>query len=325
MEYNAHALGYYHGYLMTDSKEALENSYKTGFRIFEVDIQRTSDGHFIAYHMWTKDDADRLQIPFDPSNPVPDLKTFRNYRYLTKAFPGGLTPLTLKEIFAFMKKHPDTTMMFDFKAAVTTPDNPELMQSLAAAFTDEDLIRQSVVETYSLNNARYLYEAGYPNIQPWIDLPEYSEKGFQSIEEILDFIKKYSVKNVSISYARIKNNPAELEALHQAGVRVFSHSWESIYYYAWKTAKDFKEPEKLGLDVATIDLPMHNGRLPEREEVVLNMTLPPDRNKEIAYLSAYERIRMKFTKYRYRLLSHLLFGKKAKKYREKYKKLSAIV
>ena len=63
MEYNAHALGNYHGHIMTNSKEALLNSYKTGFRFFEVDIQQTSDGHFVAYHLWSKNDADRLQIP----------------------------------------------------------------------------------------------------------------------------------------------------------------------------------------------------------------------------------------------------------------------
>lgn len=217
MEYNAHALGNYRGHTMTNSKEALENSYKTGFRFFETDIQRTSDGHFVAYHLWTKADADNLHIPYNAQQPVPDLKTFLNYRYLTNVFPAGLTPLTLEDIFDFMKKHGDVTVMFDFLAGYVDRDNPELMQSFAAVFTDKEIIRRSVVETYSLNNARYLYEAGHPNIQPWIDMPEYSEKGFQSIEEIAAFIKKYSVKNVSISPLRVKNYPTDLEVLHKEG------------------------------------------------------------------------------------------------------------
>lgn len=286
MEYNAHALGNYRGHTMTNSREALENSYKTGFRFFETDIQRTSDGHFVAWHLWTQADADNLRIPYNARQPVPDLKTFLNYRYLTNVFPAGLTPLTLEDIFDFMKKHRDATVMFDFLAGYVDRDNPELMRSFAAAFTDEDIIRRSVVETYSLNNARSLYEAGYPNVQPWIDTPENSEKGFQSIEEIAAFVKKYAVKNVSMSPSRIKNNPADLEVLHKEGVRVFSPGWN--------TPDDLKTAEKSGVDVATTDLPMCDGS-------------------------------SKMKKLRYRLLSHLLFGKKAEKYKEKYKRLSACI
>lgn len=280
MEYNAHALGNYRGHTMTNSKEALENSYKTGFRFFETDIQRTSDGHFVAYHLWTQADADNLHIPYNAQQPVPDLKTFLNYRYLTNIFPAGLTPLTLENIFDFMKEHRDVTVMFDFLAGYVDRDNSELMQSFAAAFTDKDIIRRSVVETYSLNNTRYLYEAGYPNVQPWIDTPENSEKGFQSVKEIAAFIKKYAVPS------RIKNNPADLEVLHKEGVRVFSPGWN--------TPDDLKTAEKSGVDVATTDLPMCAAS-------------------------------SKMKKLRYRLLSHLLFGKKAAKYKEKYKRLSACI
>ena len=287
MEYNAHALGNYHGYTYLNCKEALEHSYKTGFRFFEVDIQRTSDGHFVAYHLWTQADADRQQIPFDEANPVPDLKTFLNYKFLTRAFPSGLTPLTLEDVFDFMRAHRDVTVMFDFLAGYVDRDNRELMKKFAAAFTDKEIVKRSVVETYSLNNARYLYEAGYPNAQPWLDTAENSEKGFQEIGEILDFIGKYKIKNVSMSAVRIRNNPDELQALHRAGVRVFSPGWN--------TTKDLKEAEKLGLDVATTDLPMCSGW------------------------------KMKFTKQRYRLLSHLLFGEKAKKYKEKYKRPAACI
>ncbi|HAW34128.1 MAG TPA: hypothetical protein DCX19_05845 [Alphaproteobacteria bacterium] len=236
--------------------------------------------------MWTQADADNLHIPYNAQQPVPDLKTFLNYRYLTNVFPAGLTPLTLENIFDFMKEHRDVTVMFDFLAGYVDRDNSELMRSFAAAFTDKDIIRRSVVETYSLNNARSLYEAGYPNVQPWIDTPENSEKDFQSVEEIAAFIKKYAVKNVSMSPSRIKNNPADLEVLHKEGVRVFSPGWN--------TPDDLKTAEKSGVDVATTDLPMCAAS-------------------------------SKMKKLRYRLQSHLLFGKKAEKYKEKYKRLSACI
>ena len=286
MQYNAHALGNYYGYTMTNSKEALELSYARGFRFFEVDIQRTSDGRFVAYHLWTKADADNLKIPFDAANPVPDLKTFAAYRYLTDVFPSGLTPLTLEDLFDFMRKHRRVTMMFDFLAGYDDRDNPELMKSFAAAFTDKDIVRRSMVETYSLNNARYLYEAGYPNIQPWIDMPENCEKGFQTTEDILDFVRKYAVKNVSAHPVRLVKNPAETAALHALGVRVFSPGWNSV--------KSLTDAAKAGADVATTDAQIFVG------------------------------FKMRLRKQRYRLLSHLFFGKKSEKYKEKYKNMHCV-
>ena len=286
MEYNAHALGNYHGHIMTNSKEALLNSYKTGFRFFEVDIQQTSDGHFVAYHLWSKNDADRLQIPFDEQNPVPDLKTFCSYRYLTGRFKGGLSPLTLNDVFDFMRARRDMTVMFDFLAGYVDRDNPELMRKLAETFAqNQDIADRSIVETYSLKNAAALCEAGFVNIQPWIDIPENSERGFQTIEDILAFLTKYHVKNVSVSPGRIMRNPAEMFALKARGVRVYSPGWN--------TSESLREADRNGVDVATTDLPM--------------CTLP-----------------LKLLKMRYRLLSHLTCGQKAKKYRAKYKKINWI-
>lgn len=286
MKYNAHALGNYHGYTMTNSKEALLNSYKTGFRFFEVDIQRTSDGHFVAYHLWSKNDAERLEIPFDEQNPVPDLKTFCSYRYLTGRFKGGLSPLTIDDIFDFMRARRDVTVMFDFLAGYVDRDNPELMKQLADTFAQNpDISDRSTVETYSLKNARALYGAGFPHIQPWIDLPENSEPGFQNIKDIMAFLKTHNLKNVSMSPERIIRNPAEISELKTLGVRIFSPGWN--------TSKSLKEANRIGIDIATTDLPMRT-------------------------------ISLKLLKMRYRLLSHLTCGQKAKKYRAKYKKIDYI-
>lgn len=222
MEYNAHALGNYHGYTMTNSKEALLNSYKTGFRFFEVDIQRTSDGHFVAYHFWSKADAERLQIPFDEKKPVPNLNTFRQYRYLSKVFDGGLTPLTLQDIFDFMKTHQDITVMFDFLAGFIDKDNRALMNDFAAAFTDKDIRDRSIIETYSKQNAIYLYEAGFANIQPFIDIADNMETGLKTITEITNFVKQFNIKNMSISQQKIQNDYEDILLLKSLSVRIFS-------------------------------------------------------------------------------------------------------
>lgn len=48
----AHAGGAVQGKTYTNSLEALNASYKKGFRLFELDIIKTSDGEFVAAHNW---------------------------------------------------------------------------------------------------------------------------------------------------------------------------------------------------------------------------------------------------------------------------------
>lgn len=185
-----------------------------------------------------------------------------------------------------MRARRDVTVMFDFLAGYVDRDNPELMRKLAEMFArNQDIADRSIVETYSLKNAAALCEAGFDNIQPWIDIPENSERGFQNIEDILAFLTKYHVKNVSVSPGRIMRNPAELSMLKAHGVRVYSPGWN--------TSESLREADRIGVDVATTDLPMCT-------------------------------ISLKLLKMRYRLLSHLTCGKKAKKYRTKYKKIDCI-
>ena len=50
----AHAAGGIDRFPYTNSKEAYLNSYKNGFRLFEIDISITSDEKLVARHDWKK-------------------------------------------------------------------------------------------------------------------------------------------------------------------------------------------------------------------------------------------------------------------------------
>lgn len=286
MEYNAHALGVWKGHTMTNSKEAFLNSYKTGFRFFEVDIHKTIDGQFVARHLWTQQNADNLEIDFDPQNPIPTQADFLKAKMLTQSTQTGAAPLSLEDIFSLMETHPDATVMFDFLAGWENRADAALMKQFADKFTDEKIARRSLIEVYSTHNALALKTAGFKNIQMWIDVPEKQEKGLSSTDEIVAFLKENDIKFISLHPARAINNPQEIGVFHQAGILIFSPGWN--------TKKSLKQAEKLGIDVVTTDLPM---------------------------CSAAERLHL----LRYRLLSHFAFGKKASKYREKYKRLSECI
>ena len=71
--YIAHAGGEIDGEIYTNSLEALTKSYLDGFRLFELDIIRTSDGHFVAAHDW---ELWSEMTSYDGELP-PDLKEFK--------------------------------------------------------------------------------------------------------------------------------------------------------------------------------------------------------------------------------------------------------
>ncbi|MCK5443472.1 MAG: hypothetical protein KAJ23_16425, partial [Maribacter sp.] len=50
--YIAHAGGEVNGIKSTNSKDAMDQNYKKGFRLFELDIIETSDGKLVAAHDW---------------------------------------------------------------------------------------------------------------------------------------------------------------------------------------------------------------------------------------------------------------------------------
>ena len=68
----AHAGGIAKGETYTNSLEALDRSYKNGFRLFELDIIKTKDGHYVGYHNWN---LWRDKTGYSGAIP-PDLKTF---------------------------------------------------------------------------------------------------------------------------------------------------------------------------------------------------------------------------------------------------------
>ena len=104
MRYIAHAGGIIDNNTYTNSKEALDLSYKNGLRIFELDIITTSDGKFVAAHDWMHWAYINKYKGTIPVN----LSTFMNTRVLDK-----YTPMDMDAINSWFKAHPDAILVTD--------------------------------------------------------------------------------------------------------------------------------------------------------------------------------------------------------------------
>lgn len=88
----AHALGAVGDSTYSNSREAFVASYQAGFRVFEVDLVHTSDGHLVARHGW----------PDEPAT----LEDFR---------AEGSGVLTAREVVQLVESHSDVYVILDIK------------------------------------------------------------------------------------------------------------------------------------------------------------------------------------------------------------------
>lgn len=100
----AHALGASNGYVYLNSKESFIQSYNNGFRLFEVDLQETSDGVWVCRHNWNEP----LGQWSGGGKRVLSCREF-----LSRPIYGKYTPMSLEDLFKLLKKYPDAYVLFD--------------------------------------------------------------------------------------------------------------------------------------------------------------------------------------------------------------------
>jgi glycerophosphoryl diester phosphodiesterase len=105
----AHAGGQIDNHIYTDSLEAMNLSYKNGFRLFELDIIKTSDNIYVAAHDWLK----WAEITGYKGTLPPDRNTFKEQKIYNK-----YTSIDINDINKWFKNHPDAILVTD---KVNTP------------------------------------------------------------------------------------------------------------------------------------------------------------------------------------------------------------
>jgi glycerophosphoryl diester phosphodiesterase len=108
-------------YTYTNCKEAFEQNYAKGYRIFEVDLIPTRDGGLVARHDWSAALFRSLGQPV-PKN-VPRTSDFMATKIL-----GRYTPLDVNGVVQLMREHPDIFVITDTKYT----DWPHVRQQFAA-------------------------------------------------------------------------------------------------------------------------------------------------------------------------------------------------
>jgi glycerophosphoryl diester phosphodiesterase len=101
----AHAGGAVRGLTYTNSREALEEHYARGYRVFELDFGWTSDDRLVLIHDWAGTSA---QFGTSPH-------VFSRAEFVAGKRIDGLHQLTFEDLCAWLRAHPDALVVTDTK------------------------------------------------------------------------------------------------------------------------------------------------------------------------------------------------------------------
>lgn len=194
--YVAHAGGEVDGIRSTNSKDALDQNYKRGFRFFELDIVATLDGHLVAVHDWNM--WARLT---DYTGSLPPTHAL----FKEQKIYGDYTTLDMEGINLWFKEHPDATL-------ITDKLNDPL--SFADAFIDKDRL---IMELFSVMAVE---EASEHGIQAMI-----SQEPLLSLSgDKINFLIVNKVKYVALSRRIIASQTKLMLQLKEAGIKVYVYN-----------------------------------------------------------------------------------------------------
>lgn len=198
----------------TNSKEAFLYNYARGQRVFEADLQITSDGVMVLRHDW---DSDLGQAEaFGWTEEKQGAVTAEDF--LDAPIYGKYTPLTLEDWLAIMKKYPNIYLVTDTKYSQDVEEQFKLFTDTAIENGYEDVLSRVIVQIYY----REMYDE-VRNVYPfenWIWTLYYT--GYPDSQEIVDFMAQKEIPVLVMpSYWWDSQKESDLK---DNGIRVYVHT-----------------------------------------------------------------------------------------------------
>jgi len=210
-----HGLGFIEGHYVTNSLDALLVNYKRGFRVFEIDLNMTSDGHLVARHDWTPGHYQYLGQAYPPvAGPIP-FETFMSLK-----IHGKYKPASWEDILKVMKEHPDLYVITDTKERGKDQVRRTFSYLVKAAKkVDPNILDRIIPQIY--DPAMLSYIQSYHNLRHII-YTLYHHIHIQSPEQLADWSVRNHITAVAAFPFRLKEDMRT--ALQKKGILIYAHT-----------------------------------------------------------------------------------------------------
>ena len=201
----AHAGGAIYGYRLTDSIEALNNSYENGFRYFELDFAFTSDRHLVCIHDWNS--MGKRMLGYEGQ------RTYSEFR--SNAVLANLTLMDISDLVAWLEEHPECYIITDGKT-----ENEAVLKTIHDK--SGKLRNRFIPQIYSFDEYKLAQKYGFTNI-----ILTLYQRGSSS--GVVEFARENELWAVTIPDALLTEEL--LEGLNGLGVASYTHSVNDLSYY----------------------------------------------------------------------------------------------
>ncbi len=187
----AHALGAVDGRTYLNSKESFLENYEKGYRLFEVDLTKTSDGVWVCRHSWN----DSMGQWEGEEKQVLSLEDF-----LSSPLYGKYTPMTFQDLLELLKEYPDVYVLLDSKQYSvrnyqrTLEDYSEYVE-IAGDANAEEVLSRLIPEIY--NEAMYPGVAAIKRFSTYI-YSLWQEYSLEELEEIAAFCREKEIPAATV-------------------------------------------------------------------------------------------------------------------------------
>lgn len=191
----AHGGGVIDGYTYTNSLEALNLSYEKGFKMFELDIIKTSDGKYVCAHDW---DNWALQTGYKGQLPP------THSEFLKHKIRGKFTPIDMETINKWFLSHKDAILVTD---KINEP------RDFSNQFVDKGRLS---MELFSMDAVKEGLTLGLRAVLM-------SENVLDQIkEDKIGKLKELGIKHLVMSRNRIEGNIDFFLKLKENGIKVYA-------------------------------------------------------------------------------------------------------
>ena len=192
-------------YMYTNSREGLQYSFRSGFKLIECDIMQLN-GELMAVH---------------------DFKRI----YELNSGQVDFTLQTFREILTEISQHPDISLLVDVKWH-KTDDFCEMLEHIErdiayVAANDENKIRtlraQLVMEVYNEETIKAAQSKGYECF-----FTQYRNADSGDFYNIVDICHRYGIKVIGMSVEAALANTRKLRIITDKNIHIFAFSTDSI-------------------------------------------------------------------------------------------------
>ncbi len=184
VKYIAHAGGRINGMDYTNSKEAIENSYKKGYKLIELDMEWSADDNLVLVHDWeyvaSYTNSTEQRVYSD--------KEFKDFK-----IADGITTMNIDDLADWLKDKQDVYIVTDVKN-----DNIQALKLISERYPK--LKNRFIPQIYEFEEYAPVKKMGYKDIIITFYSTDYTD------EEIIKFVKKHDLFSVTLPYDRATTN-----------------------------------------------------------------------------------------------------------------------